>query len=48
MSGLVDTIFEKEGCGIPSKSYRGPIFWCKADGKGIQELWEQHLKNRVK
>lgn len=43
MSSLVAEIFDQEGCGIPSKSYRGPEYWCTADGTSVRTLWEDYL-----
>jgi hypothetical protein len=43
MSGLVKHIFEKEGMSIPSKSYRGPLYWFTSDGTSIKDLWGMHL-----
>lgn len=44
MSGLVDFILENEGMGIPSRRYRGPIYWFTADGISVSQLWRQYLK----
>jgi len=43
MSSLVAHILDQEGCGIPSKAYRGPEYWYTLDGISIRQLWEQYL-----
>ncbi len=40
MSSLVADILDQEGCGIPSRSYRGPEYWYTSDGISIRQLWE--------
>jgi len=45
MSSLVAEILDQEGCGIPSKAYRGPEYWHTSDGISIRHLWEQYLKS---
>lgn len=46
MSSLVADILDQEGCGIPSRSYRGPEYWYTSDGISIRQLWEQYLSSR--
>ena len=46
MSKLVSKIFDQEGCGIPSKSYRGPEYWHTSDGTSVGKLWEDYLSNK--
>lgn len=43
MSGLVAEILDAEGCGIPSKAYRGPEYWVTEKGVSIKELWDKYL-----
>lgn len=43
MSKLVAEIFDQEGCGIPSKSYRGPGYWHTSNGTSVRKLWEDYL-----
>ncbi len=45
MSSLVADILDQEGCGIPSRSYRGPEYWYTSGGISIRQLWEQYLKS---
>jgi len=43
MSKLVAEIFDQEGCGIPSRSYRGPEYWHTSNGTSVRKLWEDYL-----
>ena len=46
MSALAKELLNKEG--FDSSEYRGPRFWCTDDGKSIQSLWAEYLKNNIK
>jgi predicted transcriptional regulator len=46
MSRLVAEILEQEGCGIQSKSYRGPEYWVTSEGVSIRQMWEQFQRIR--
>ncbi len=47
MSRLVAEIFDQEGCGIPSKSYRGPEYWYTSNGISVRTLWEDYLSRGI-
>ena len=44
MSRLVAEILDREGVGIPSKSYRGPEYWYTSDGISIRLIWGRYLE----